>query len=130
MTKKEQRKRIETVVRRLGISGTYQGLECLVRGVALVLAQPWMVCAVTKELYPAIAREVGGTWRTVERNLRTVTAACWTWGDRGFLNEIAGFPLRERPTNGELIDYLAHYIRVNGILEDEAGKKATEEEAE
>ena len=112
------RETIESVVRRMGIKGTYQGMKCLVCGVELAYEDRDLLMAVTKELYPEIARRVGGNGKTVERNLRTVTRVCWESGDRDFLNEIAGLTLRSQPTSGEMIDYLVHYIRSRGLLEE------------
>jgi two-component system response regulator (stage 0 sporulation protein A) len=108
---------IEEIVRKLGVKGTYRGMECLICGVELAGENRDMLMAVTKELYPEIARRVGGTGKTVERNLRTVTKVCWERGDRGFLNEIAGIRLLEPPTSGEMIDYLVHYVRCQNLKE-------------
>ena len=119
MTVEARKETIESVVRRLGIKGTYQGLKCLVHGVALAYEDQEMLMAVTKELYPEIAHRVGGNGKRVERNLRTVTKVCWEYGDREFLNEVAGFRLGEQPTSREMIDYLVHYIRRNKLLKDE-----------
>ena len=111
-----KRETIEAVVRRMGVKGTYQGLRCLVCGVELAYEDRDLLMAVTKQLYPEIARRVGGSGKTVERNLRTVTRVCWESGDREFLNEIAGLTLRSQPTSGEMIDYLVHYIRCQGLM--------------
>jgi len=43
---------------------------------------------------------------------------CWESGDRAFLDEIAGLPLKSQPTSGEMIDYLVHYIRCQGLMEE------------
>ena len=118
MREQTNRETIESVVRRMGIKGTYQGMKCLVCGVELAYEDRDLLMAVTKELYPEIARHVGGNGKTVERNLRTVTRVCWESGDRAFLDEIAGLPLKSQPTSGEMIDYLVHYIRSRGLLEE------------
>lgn len=117
MLTEERKETIESVVRRMGIKGTYQGMKCLVCGVELAYQDRDLLMAVTKELYPEIARRVGGNGKTVERNLRTVARVCWKSGDREFLNEMAGLTLRSQPTSGEMIDYLVHYIRSRGLLE-------------
>jgi len=109
---------IEDIVRRMGVKGTYQGMKCLICGVELASNNREMLMAVTKELYPAIAHRVGGTGKTVERNLRTVTKVCWERGDRDFLNEIAGIRLLTPPTSGEMIDYLVHYISRQRMREE------------
>lgn len=118
MTEEARKEIIESVVRKTGIKGTYQGLKCLVRGIDLAYEDRDMLMAVTKELYPEIARSVGGNGKRVERNLRTVARVCWDFGDREFLNEAAGFQLMEQPTSREMIDYLAHYIRRMKLLEE------------
>ena len=118
MTEEKRKEEIEEVVRHIGINGTYQGLRCLVHGVDLAYDDPRLLSAVTKELYPEIARRVGGNGKTVERNLRTAVTVCWEYGNRRFLDELAGFTLRERPTSGEMIDYLVHYIRRRELLKD------------
>lgn len=118
MTGEMRKEIIESVVRKTGIKGTYQGLMCLVYGVDLAYDDQEMLMAVTKELYPEIARRVGGNGKRVERNLRTVTKVCWEYGDRDFLNELAGFRLCDQPTSREMIDYLVHYIRRKKLLEE------------
>lgn len=119
MTSETRKGIIESVVRRMGVKGTYQGLMCLVHGVNLAYDDQEMLMAVTKELYPEIARCVGGNGKRVERNLRTVARVCWEFGDREFLDELAGIHLHEQPTSREMIDYLVHYIRRNRLLEEE-----------
>lgn len=118
MTAEARREIIESVVRKTGIKGTYQGLMCLVYGVDLAYDDQELLMAVTKELYPEIARCVGGNGKRVERNLRTVARVCWEYGDRKFLDELAGLHLCAQPTSREMIDYLVHYVRSNKLLED------------
>ena len=107
---------IEEVVRRLGVPGTCQGMRALIWGVDLVLGEPELLYAVTKELYPAVGEKCRTGWKSVERNLRTAVSICWERGNRPLLDEMAGFPLQVRPTVGEFIDYIAHYIKVNRLL--------------
>lgn len=124
MSNERNRRVIEGIVRRMGVKGTYQGMKCLVCGVELAYHDRELLMAVTKELYPEIARRVGGNGKTVERNLRTVVRVCWESGDRAFLEEVAGIPLRGQPTSGELIDHLVHYLRSRELLEeDETGEE-------
>ena len=118
MKSAEKSMNIEDIVRRMGVKGTYQGMKCLVCGVELASQDRELLMAVTKELYPEIARRVGGNGKTVERNLRTVTRVCWERGDREFLNEIAGIRLVTPPTSGEMIDYLVHYISRQKIRDE------------
>lgn len=112
---------IEGVIRSLGFSGTYSGMNSLIIAVALVWQDPSMLHAVTKVLYPEVAKRCGGNGKNVERNLRTASKACWDWGNRELLNKIAGFELKAKPTTGELIDYIVHYLRVERMLDQYEG---------
>ena len=99
------------VVRRLGFVFSYRGTGSLVDAVMLCVQDPEALTAVTKRVYPAIARKKGVKWRSVERNLRTAVDAFWERGNRELLNELAGYDLRVRPSVGEVINYIAGYIR-------------------
>lgn len=110
MAQFDAREEVTRVVRRLGFLFSYQGTGCLVDAVELCVYDPTAITAITKRVYPAVARKTGGTWRGVERNLRTAVAAFWERGNREYLNELAGYELRVRPSVGELINYITGYI--------------------
>ena len=65
---------------------------------------------IAKRLYPETARHFGVKPHSVEYALWTLISACWTHGDRDALNEIAGRPLIQAPSNAEFIDMMAAYI--------------------
>lgn len=111
MEQQNTREDVVRVVRRLGFLFSYRGTSCLVDAVLLCVHDPEALTAVTKRVYPAIAKETGAKWRTVERNLRTAVEAFWERGNREFLNELAGYDLRVRPSVGEIINYITGYIR-------------------
>ncbi len=108
---------IERVIRRLGFTHTYKGLPCLVEAVELCYDEPRLLTAVTKEVYPKIAKRRNRPWKNVERNLRTASEACWYRGNRAFLNEMAGYELQTKPTSGELINYIVCYLKDNRLLD-------------
>lgn len=111
MEQQNTREEIVRVVRRLGFVFSYQGTSSLVEAVMLCVQDPEALTAVTKRVYPAIAKKTGTKWRNVERNLRTTMDAFWERGNRELLNELAGYDLRVRPSVGEIINYIAGYIR-------------------
>ena len=118
MSKRGRLEIIEDVIRSIGFGGTYQGLRSMVYAVDLAYHDPDMLNAVTKELYPAVAKRCHNKSKNVERNLRTAVSVCWDRGDRELLSKMAGFTLREKPSTGEVIDYIVHYIMREGILDE------------
>ena len=105
------RKNVEYILRRLGFLYSYIGTNNLVDAVLLCYQEPDALTAVTKRVYPEIARQQGTKWRNVERNMRTSVEAFWDRGNREFLNGMAGFGLRGRPSVGEIINYIVGYLR-------------------
>lgn len=105
------RTNVEYLFRRLGFLYSYMGTDLLVDAVLLCYREPDAITAVTKRVYPEIAKQEGTKWRNVERNMRTALEAFWDRGNREFLNDMAGFELRVRPSVGEIINYVVGYIR-------------------
>lgn len=99
------------LIRRLGVSGSYLGMPYLIRAVERVLEEPAAIHAVIKCVYAPIAQECSTTVANVERNIRTLRDRIWDQGDRGLLEEMACHRLACPPTNAELIDIIADYIK-------------------
>ena len=105
---------IETVLRALGGNGTKKGFTGIVLGVSMALEEPELLCAVTKDLYPAIGEIMGMNDQAVRKNMRGVLDWCWDMGDRDKLNEVACRRVVDKPTVGEFIDMIAGYMRRKG----------------
>lgn len=116
MEQQNTRDDVVRIVRRLGFLFSYQGTSCLVDAVMLCIQDPEALTAVTKRVYPAIAKAKGTKWRSVERNLRTTLDVFWERGNREFLNELAGYELRVRPSVAEVINYITGYIWEQELL--------------
>lgn len=104
---------IEELIRALGVSRNYVGYHYLVKAVGIAVENRKAVEAVTKEIYPDVAKYYGTTVKAVERGIRTVRDVIWKYANRAALEAIMGFHLTERPKNSQLIDGLAHYISRN-----------------
>lgn len=102
---------IEAVIRRLGVPGSYRGLPYLTRAVARVLEEPEAIHAVIKWVYSPVSKLCGTRISNVDRDIRTLRNHIWEHGNRELLEEMAGYHLVYPPTNSELIDYIAHYLR-------------------
>ena len=64
---------------------------------------------ITKDIYPSLAKQFKSTPVNVEHDIRTVINVCWE-SNKEAMNEIAGYPLRYKPTNSEFIDMMAYYL--------------------
>lgn len=102
--------KIECLIRSLGIGATYRGYRYLNYGVKLCIHDEDYLLAISKLLYPQIAKEFQTTTSSVERDIRTVVKACWERGNRSYLQEIALRPLQFKPTSGEFFDILVGHL--------------------
>lgn len=96
---------IYNLLNRLGVTANYAGFFHMSCAVALCLEEPKRLLLVTKRLYPEVARRCGTSWKSVERNLRTVGEIIWR-ENRPLLEELAGRPLPQRPRNAQLLAIL------------------------
>ena len=106
---------IETILRRLGARGTQKGFWCMCTAVELALNDPNVLCAVTKELYPAVARIHGIPQQTMVRDMRSLVELCWNEGDRELLQKAAQRKMLGRPSVGEFLDSVCCYLRRQGL---------------
>lgn len=118
MEKRNPRSVVEQVVFRLGFVLTSIGTPYLIEAVLLCCEDITALSAVTKRVYPAVARMTGNRWKNVERDLRYALEKFWDRGNLDLLTEMVGFELRVRPTVGELISYIVGYIRTNHLLDE------------
>ena len=102
-------KNIYGIIRRLGINSTYKGYFYVAEAIALAMNSQENPIKITKEIYPSLAVKFKTNTLNIEHNIRTVINVCWETNRDG-LNEIAGFPLVNKPTNSEFIDILAYYL--------------------
>lgn len=101
----------ERLLRLLGVSGKLSGFYFAVYMLEQVQKKPEHVLLITKRLYRQTAQRFDTTTSCVERNLRTLVQACWRQPDHSMLDQIAGCPLSQPPTNTQFIDMLASYLR-------------------
>lgn len=110
MKKLDTQAMVVQILRRLRVVPSHLGMRSLMDAVVLCCEDPEALSAVTKRVYPAVARMTHNKWKNVEFNLRTVRDTIWYRGDREFLNELAGFEVQVRPSVGELLGFMTYYI--------------------
>ncbi len=124
MEKRDPRNVVEQVVFRLGFVLSNIGTPYLIEAVLLCCKDITALSAVTKRVYPTVARTMGNKWKNVEHDLRTALDKFWNHGNRDFLTQMVGFELQVRPTVGELISYIVGYIRTNRLLDEPIERSA------
>lgn len=103
-------KRILDLLRPFGITEKYIGAVQLSMAVQILMADSSHINAVLKEIYGVIAEQYDVDWKAVERNIRTVAKLAWNSNPR-YLEEIAGYPLTDRPTATQLIEIVLHNVQ-------------------
>lgn len=103
-------KRVFDLLRPLGITEKYIGAVQLSMAVQILMADSSHINAVLKEIYGVIAGQYAVDWKAVERNIRTVAKLAWNSNPR-YLEEIAGYPLTDRPTATQLIEIVLHNVQ-------------------
>ena len=81
-----------------------------------VMERPNLINAITKELYPAVAREFDTTASKVERAIRHAIEVAWNRGKIENINEIFGYNIytkNDKPTNGEFIALIADKLMID-----------------
>ena len=114
-----QQRAIRDVLRSMGLLGDSLSMRQLVCAVKLAHQNPELLLRVTKGLYPAVADHFDqATPFTVERNLRLIRDQQWNKGDQERRREMAGFPMRVKPTTGEFVDLICYYMESKGAFDD------------
>lgn len=97
----------------LGVPAYIKGYRYLVTALSLVIENPDIKEAITKELYPQIAKMHNTTGSRVERAIRHAVECAWDRGDLDVLNRYFGntiSPIKGKPTNSEFIAQVAVHI--------------------
>ncbi|MEE0775932.1 MAG: sporulation initiation factor Spo0A C-terminal domain-containing protein [Bacillota bacterium] len=106
---------IKSLLRTLGVTAHLYGFNYLVRATELVMENSDCLLHIVKMVYTVIAEEFQTSSKCVERNIRTAIDICWIHGNRDLLCEIAGYELKQKPTNSQFIDIISAYLSRNRV---------------
>ena len=107
---------IEKLVRSLGIGATYRGYSYLNYGIQLCLKDENYLLAISKSLYPEIAKRFRVTDQKVERAIRNAIEVSWSRGNVETFEKLFGYSIQQgknRPTNSEYIARIADKMRLD-----------------
>jgi len=106
---------VTTVMHQIGIPAHVKGYLYIKDAILMVVEDVSLLGAVTKELYPGIAKTFNSTSTRVERGIRHAIELAWERGQKDALKRIFGYSMnveRQKPTNSEFIALLSDKFRV------------------
>lgn len=111
---KQPEKSLESVVteiiHEIGIPAHIKGYQYLREAIILTINDMDIINAVTKVLYPDVAKKFGTTPSRVERAIRHAIEVAWDRGDVEVLQKFFGYTvsnIKGKPTNSEFIAMIA-----------------------
>ncbi len=107
---------ISSIMRQIGVPAHIKGYEYLRQAIILTVNEPELMHAVTKSLYPTVAKTNGTTSSRVERAIRHAIEVAWDRGDVDVLSSYFGYTIqnsRGKPTNSEFIAMISDKLRLD-----------------
>lgn len=107
---------VAELMHEVGVPAHIRGYDYIRDSIMLSLNDRNMLKAITKDLYPTVAKNNNTTASRVERAIRHAIEVAWGRGDIDTLNAIFGFTVKSskgKPTNGEFISMLTERIRLD-----------------
>ncbi len=106
-------RRVTAIIHEIGVPAHIKGYQYLREAIILVVGDMDIINAVTKVLYPAVAKRFGTTASRVERAIRHAIEVAWDRGDLETLQKYFGYTVNStkgKPTNSEFIAMIADRI--------------------
>lgn len=107
---------ITDIMREIGVPAHIKGYHYLRQAIKLTVDDPELMQAVTKILYPTIAKTNKTTSSRVERAIRHAIEVAWDRGDVDVLSSYFGYTIqnsRGKPTNSEFIAMISDKLRLS-----------------
>ncbi|HID0881980.1 TPA: sporulation transcription factor Spo0A [Clostridium botulinum] len=106
---------ITDIIHEIGVPAHIKGYMYLREAITMVVNDMELLSAVTKELYPSIAKKYNTTASRVERAIRHAIEVAWSRGQVETINNIFGYTINNgkgKPTNSEFIARVADKLRL------------------
>ena len=109
----ELEERITEILHEIGVPAHIKGYQYLREAIMLTVDDMDIINAVTKVLYPEVARKFGTTPSRVERAIRHAIEVAWDRGNVETLQRFFGYTvsgIKGKPTNSEFIAMIADHL--------------------
>lgn len=107
--------RVTEVIHQVGVPAHIKGYQYLREAIMMAVEDIESVSAITKVLYPSIAKKFHTTSSRVERAIRHAIEVAWDRGDLETLQSYFGYTVsgvKGKPTNSEFISMIADRLRL------------------
>lgn len=107
--------KITNIIHEIGVPAHIKGYLYLREAIGMVIENIELLSAVTKELYPNIAKKYNTTPSRVERAIRHAIEVAWSRGKVDTINNLFGYTVhtdKGKPTNSEFIAMVADKLRL------------------
>lgn len=101
---------VTEIIHEIGVPAHIKGYQYLREAIILTINDMDIINAVTKVLYPSVAKKYGTTPSRVERAIRHAIEVAWDRGDLETLQRFFGYTvsnIKGKPTNSEFIALIA-----------------------
>lgn len=106
---------ITSIIHEIGVPAHIKGYMYLREAITMVVNDMELLSAVTKELYPSIAKKYNTTASRVERAIRHAIEVAWGRGQVDAINKLFGYTVHNekgKPTNSKFIAIIADKLRL------------------
>ncbi len=107
--------KVTQILHEIGVPAHIKGYHYLRDSIIMAVEKPEIINAVTKQLYPTVAKKYKTTSSRVERAIRHAIEVAWDRGDVDVLNSYFGYTIhndRGKPTNSEFIAMISDRLRL------------------
>ncbi len=107
--------RVTAIIHEIGVPAHIKGYQYLREAIRLAVEDMEVINAVTKVLYPTVAKRFGTTPSRVERAIRHAIEVAWDRGDLETLQKYFGYTVsnaKGKPTNSEFIAMIADRLQL------------------
>ncbi len=104
---------VTDIIHEIGVPAHIKGYQYLREAIILTIRDMDMINAVTKVLYPEVAKRFNTTPSRVERAIRHAIEVAWDRGDVETLQKFFGYTvsgIKGKPTNSEFIAMIADHL--------------------
>ena len=107
--------RVTAIIHEIGVPAHIKGYQYLREAIRLAVEDMEVINAVTKVLYPSVAKKYATTPSRVERAIRHAIEVAWDRGDLETLQKYFGYTVsnaKGKPTNSEFIAMIADRLQL------------------
>ena len=116
---------VTAIIHEVGVPAHIKGYQYLREAILIAVEDMDVINAVTKVLYPEVAKRFGTTASRVERAIRHAIEVAWDRGDLETLQKYFGYTVsntKGKPTNSEFIAMIADSLQLELGKEKEPGR--------